>query len=76
MSAEMITSEELAIEVVTLSKGNNITLLEALTEVVGKYDLDINDIQSYISKPLRAKLEAECTQLGMLKEKQTTKRLF
>lgn len=74
--AEIVTKEDLTNMVVERSHHQGISLLEALNELVEDLGIEPDDIKSYLSDSIKAKLEAEAMRLHLLKQKNNTKRLF
>lgn len=73
---KILSKEDVAVLVVNRSKENGNSLITTLEEIIDEYGIDVDDIKSFISEPLMAKLEAEAQTLNLLKTKNKTKCLF
>lgn len=73
---DTITPEFFSSAVFTGSKENGITLLEAIAESCEELQIHEEDVKQYLTDELMAHLNAECLNGNMLKERQTTARIF
>lgn len=72
----VITPEAFSSSVFTTAKQDGVTILEAMVDTCVEMDIHPDDAPQYLTPQLRAHLEGECKNNNLLKEKQTTNRIF
>lgn len=76
MDEQVITAEAFSSAVFTATKEEGVTILEAMVGVCETMGVHPDDTPPLLTPQLRAHLEGECKNNNMLKEKQTTNRIF
>lgn len=72
LDSPFMSAEKFSVEVEKRALSNKSSLLEALAEVAEEFDIDQDDVRSYMSVTLLQKLEAECSKNGLFKIKDET----
>lgn len=72
LKSPFLTDEKFSILVEERARETGESLLTTIVELLDEYDIDIQEAKQYISKTLKQKLEAECSDMGMLVEKSNT----
>ena len=74
--ATILSKEEFTEMVVSMVKSDEVSFIEATTNLLETLNIDIEDAKTLISRPLMAKLEAEASTMNLLKVKHKTKRFL
>lgn len=73
---KLITPESFSEAVMIRAMNHKETLLESMAHVVEELDIDEDNVRKMVTPPLFSRLEAECNDSRLLKDKPRSKKLI